>query len=288
MSWLARWQQEENLMFDSLHDKPKRADTVAFHSRAVERVIAAIRGRVDETISLGEMAAVAYMSRYHFNRTFRQITGVPPRRFLSALRIEAAAWMLLNTDHKVTDICLDVGYSSLGTFIRRFSVVLGISPMKLRLLGQGPARSLPHQKKDNTLNECAEAESTVGGRVRFPCSFSGPIFIGLFRTPIPEGAPVACAVSLYSDSYLLTPVPRGDYYLLAVGLPWPVTMNDYFSYGSALRGGGELVSVRDHRVECQDIWLRAAAPTDPPILLNLPFLLGKIAPGASLHEEVPA
>jgi AraC family transcriptional regulator len=275
-------------MFDSLNDKPKRPDTVAFHSRAVERVITTIRGRLDENISLGEMAAVAYMSRYHFNRTFRQVTGIPPRRFLSALRIEAATWMLLNTDHKVTDICLDVGYSSLGTFIRRFSVVLGISPMKLRLLGQGPVKSLPQQEKDNSQDECAEAEFSVEGRIQAPCSFSGPIFIGLFRTPIPEAAPVACAISLYSGSYLLTPVPRGDYYLLAVGLPWPVKMNDYFSYGSALRGGGELIAVRDHRVECQDIWLRAAAPTDPPILLNLPFLLSKIAPGAYLHEKVPA
>src|SRR5437899_4300363 len=55
----------------------KRQDTLACHSLAVQRVISAIRGRLDENISLTEMASVAYMSRYHFNRTFRQITGLP-------------------------------------------------------------------------------------------------------------------------------------------------------------------------------------------------------------------
>jgi transcriptional regulator GlxA family with amidase domain len=97
----------------------KRQDTLACHSLAVQRVIIAIRGRLDENISLTEMASVAYMSRYHFNRTFRQITGLPPRRFLSKLRVEAATRMLLNTNSSITEICLDVGYTSLGTFIRR-------------------------------------------------------------------------------------------------------------------------------------------------------------------------
>jgi AraC-like DNA-binding protein len=272
-------------MFDSPDQRPKRADTVEFHSRAVERVINSIRGRLDETISLGDMASVAYMSKYHFNRTFRQVTGIPPRRFLSALRMEAATWMLLNTDHKVTDICLDVGYSSLGTFIRRFSAMSGISPLKLRLMGQGPAKALPHEEKNSPPCQC-RSEATVAGMIQAPDSFSGPIFIGLFRTPIPEGTPVACAVTLYPGSYVLGPLARGRYYLLAMAIPWPVKVNDYFSYGSALRGGGQMISMRDHRVEGEDICLRAAAPTDPPILVNLPVLLGGFASGGNGLEAV--
>src|SRR5271167_3796038 len=112
-------------MLSTNGDKPRRSDTADFHTRAVQRVISTIRGRLDESISLTDMASVAYMSRFHFNRTFREITGLPPRRFLSALRVESATRMLLDTDHRVTDICLDVGYNSLGTFIRRFSEALG-------------------------------------------------------------------------------------------------------------------------------------------------------------------
>src|SRR5262249_12407032 len=125
--------------------KTKRSETADLHERAVQRVICTFRERLDENISLREMAAVAYMSRYHFNRTFRQVTGLPPCRFLTKLRVEAATRMLLDTDHSVTDICLDVGYTSLGTFIRRFSDLLGISPMRLRTLRQSPSQDLLRQ-----------------------------------------------------------------------------------------------------------------------------------------------
>jgi AraC family transcriptional regulator len=269
---------------DSEDHKPKRSYTIELHSRAVERVISAIRGRLDETISLREMAAIAYMSRYHFIRTFRQVTGVPPRRFLSALRVEAATRMLLNSNNSVTDICLDVGYSSLGTFIRRFSAVLGISPMRLRMLRRSTTKDLLGPMANGTSDKATYEQPVVMGRVLAPSSFSGPIFIGLFSSAIPEGVPVACSINLQSGSYLVTSVPPGRYHVLALGLPWPDGVNDYFRYETALRGG-ELITVSDSLAECPDISLRAAVPTDPPILLNLPRLLGKYqGPGKSAEE----
>ena len=260
-------------MLSTRGDKPRRPDTADFHTRAVQRVISTLRGRLDESISLKEMASVAYMSRFHFNRTFREITGLPPRRFLSALRLEAATRMLLDTDHRVTDICLDVGYNSLGTFIRRFSGALGVSPMKLRSIGRSSGQGLL-QQADTTSQSQARPECCVEGRILAPTSFSGPIFVGLFATRIPEGAPVACTVVYSSGEFRIAAAPRGKHYLFALGLPWPQRMSDFFSYESALRGGGELVSVDGDKTELRDICLRAAIPTDPPILVNLPFLLG--------------
>jgi hypothetical protein len=53
-------------------------------------------------------------------------------------------------------------------------------------------------------------------------------------------------------------------------------MYDYFRYEAALRGGGDMVIlVGDGTVECNEISLRTALPTDPPILLNLPGLLSR-------------
>lgn len=253
--------------------RPKRAYTAEHHSRAVERVISTIRGRLDEGISLTEMAGIAYMSPYHFNRTFRQVTGIPPRRFLSALRIEAATRMLLNTDHSVTDICLDVGYSSLGTFIRRFSRVLGVSPMRLRSRTRLSISDLLQPLTDNGDGATPGAQPSVRGRIAAPPSFSGPIFVGLFSSAIPEGAPVACTVTVRDGGYHIASVPPGTYYLLALALPWPDKLHDFFRYECALRGGGRLVKVSDGPVECEEITLRSALPTDPPILLNLPNLL---------------
>jgi AraC-like DNA-binding protein len=262
-------------MLDPHTGTPKHQDTLEFHSLAVQRVISAIRVRLDENISLAEMASVAYMSRYHFNRIFRQVTGLPPRRFLSKLRVEAAAQMLLNTDSSVTDICLDVGYTSLGTFVRRFSDVLGISPTKLRMLRQSPAKNLLYRAISGARDAPPDQRASVTGRIQCPPSFAGPIFVGLFPAPIPEGTPVACATTLRPGSYVISGVPKGRYYVFALGLPWPESLDGFFRYEAALRGGGQLVAVNHGTLECEEIYLRTVAATDPPVLLNLPFLLGK-------------
>jgi AraC-like DNA-binding protein len=255
--------------------RTKRGETAQFHAQAVSRVISAIRERLDDSISLKEMAGLAYMSRFHFNRTFRQVTGLPPRRFLSALRVEAATRLLLDTDQSVTDICMDVGYNSLGTFIRRFSNVLGISPMRLRSMRQTSTGNLLERANGDRVISRNEGGPFVLGRIRAPESFSGPIFVGLFATAIPEGAPAACTIQRSPGSFQIARAPRGRQYLFAVGLPWPEGVDDYFKYEGALRGGGQLVSVNNEVVQCGEICLRPATPTDPPILVNFPVLLSK-------------
>lgn len=262
-------------MLNPSYKKTKRPGTLDSHERAVQRVISTLRERLDEDISLEEMASVAYMSRYHFNRTFRQVTGLPPCRFLTKLRVEAATQMLLNTDNSVTNICLEVGYTSLGTFIRRFSDLLGISPMRLRALRHSLSRDFLRQLAGGPAGPEAHPSPRVTGRVQAPPSFSGPIFTGLFPSPIAEGTPVACAINLHPGPYLISPVPHGSYYVFALGLPWPDSLDDLFRYESALRGGGELIRVREGTVGCEQILLRAPALTDPPVLLNLPVLLDR-------------
>jgi AraC family transcriptional regulator len=244
--------------------RTKRGETAQFHAQAVSRVISAIRGRLDDSISLKEMAALAYMSRFHFNRTFRQVTGLPPRRFLSALRVEAATRLLLDTNHSVTDICMDVGYNSLG-----------ISPMKLRDMRQSSTGNLLEHAKVDAVISKNERGPFVIGRIQAPETFSGPIFVGLFATSIPEGAPTACTIQHVAGSFQIPRAPRGRQYLFAVGLPWPEGVDDYFKYDSAMRGGGDLVCVDSDVVQCREICLRPAMSTDPPILLNLPVLLSK-------------
>src|ERR1700716_965915 len=95
-----------------------RPATTAAHHEAVERVIQTMHDRLDEPLTLHEMSRIAYISPYHFNRIFRQITGIPPNQFFYALRLETAKRLLLTTNTSVTDVCFDVGYNSLGTFIR--------------------------------------------------------------------------------------------------------------------------------------------------------------------------
>ncbi len=82
------------------------------------------------------MSRVAYLSTFHFNRVFHQITGLPPAKFISAMRLDEAKRLLLNTNQSITDICFEVGYNSLSTFTRRFTQRVGLGPREFRYLAE--------------------------------------------------------------------------------------------------------------------------------------------------------
>ena len=78
------------------------------------------------------LASAAHLSRAHFIRSFRAAFGETPHRYLQRRRIERAMAMLRHTDTPVSEICLDVGFTSLGTFSRTFRDVVGASPRAYR------------------------------------------------------------------------------------------------------------------------------------------------------------
>ena len=90
-----------------------------------------------EPLDVRAVAAVAFISQAHFIRTFRTVFGETPHRYLQRRRVERSMFLLRETDRRVTDICLDVGFSSLGTFSRMFREIVGESPSAYRM-GNGP------------------------------------------------------------------------------------------------------------------------------------------------------
>jgi len=91
-----------------------------------------------EPLDVAALARAAHVSPAHFIRTFRATFGETPHRYLQRRRIERAMFLLRTTRRSVTDICLDVGFGSLGTFSRTFSTVVGESPSAYRLRGPSP------------------------------------------------------------------------------------------------------------------------------------------------------
>jgi AraC-like DNA-binding protein len=246
-----------------------RADTEINHHRAVERVIVAMRQRLDQNFSLEDMADVAYMSPFHFNRIFRQLTGVPPCQFMSALRLESARRLLVTTKMSVTEVCFEVGYNSLGTFIRRFTDLLGMSPRRMRSLSRLPLDPPPARSAEPV--EARPVETGLRGWITAPPDFQGVVFVGLFAAPIPQGRPEGCAVLAAPGPFRITSTPDGDYHLFAAGLTGVRESAGLFLYESALRAGGQRVEVREGRADLPgDLDLRPALPTDPPILMTFP------------------
>jgi AraC-like DNA-binding protein len=81
------------------------------------------------------LARVANVSEAHFIRTFRATFGETPHRYLQRRRVERAMFLLRETERTVTDICLDVGFNSLGTFSRTFRDIVGETPIAYRERG---------------------------------------------------------------------------------------------------------------------------------------------------------
>jgi AraC-like DNA-binding protein len=82
------------------------------------------------------LAQIACVSEAHFIRTFRATFGETPHRYLQRRRVERSMFLLRESDRSVTDICLDVGFGSLGTFSRTFRDIVGQSPTDYRLRAQ--------------------------------------------------------------------------------------------------------------------------------------------------------
>jgi len=95
-----------------------------------------------EPLNVAVVAAVAHVSEAHFIRCFRATFGETPHRYLQRRRVERSMFLLRETDRSVTDICLDVGFASLGTFSRMFRRIVGETPSAYRC-GHGPVVA-PH------------------------------------------------------------------------------------------------------------------------------------------------
>jgi AraC-like DNA-binding protein len=85
-----------------------------------------------QPLDVRAVAAVSFLSEAHFIRSFRACFGETPHRYLQRRRVERAMFLLRETDRSVTDICFDVGFTSLGTFSRTFREIVGETPSAYR------------------------------------------------------------------------------------------------------------------------------------------------------------
>jgi AraC-like DNA-binding protein len=100
----------------------------------------------DKPLDVPALARVALTSQAHFIRTFKDTFGETPHRYLQRRRLERAMALLRETQRPVTEICLEVGFTSLGSFSRTFTRVVGMSPSAYReawRAGAGTAGYVP-------------------------------------------------------------------------------------------------------------------------------------------------
>jgi AraC family transcriptional regulator len=268
-----------------------RESTTRLHYESVKRAIAAMRRQIGQPLSLRSLAKIGFASPYHFTRTFRSVTGLPPLHFLSALRLDAARTLLLHTRSKVIDICYEVGYSSVGTFTRRFTGSFGVSPRQFRALAQSPRHAMRHQQSLPVPHARLAGDRDFSGHVLVPSGFKGIVCVGLFSAPIPQSKPLACTIAAPNGDFHMQDAPLGKSFLFALGMELPIQARDCFCHDSVLRAGGQAIRISENDVSGDtDLILRAPLPTDPPILLFLADLMQKTKVGQrkdNLPDAIP-
>jgi AraC-like DNA-binding protein len=99
-----------------------------------------IDARYSEQLDVQALARRAHTSPAHFSRRFKRTFGETPHQYVLTRRIERAKHLLRETDRSVTEISLDVGFQSLGSFSAKFKAVVGGTPTEYRrkALGLSP------------------------------------------------------------------------------------------------------------------------------------------------------
>jgi len=106
-----------------------------------------VRDRIDreyaEPLDVEALARGANMSAGHLSRQFKLAFGESPYSYLMTRRIERAMALLRRGDMSVTDICFEVGCSSLGTFSTRFTELVGVPPSVYRQQAADETAGIP-------------------------------------------------------------------------------------------------------------------------------------------------
>ncbi len=106
-----------------------------------------VRDRIDREyarpLDVEELARGVHMSAGHLSRQFKLAFGESPYSYLMTRRIERSMALLRRGDFNVTEVCFEVGFSSLGTFSTRFSELVGMPPSVYREKESGAMAGIP-------------------------------------------------------------------------------------------------------------------------------------------------
>lgn len=113
-------------------DPHRVAPTHSFADARVAQTVRTIDRHPDASLTLDALAREAGLSRFHFLRTFEQITGITPHQYVRRARLREAAMRLVAETGTVLDIALDCGFGDISNFNRAFRAEFGMTPRAYR------------------------------------------------------------------------------------------------------------------------------------------------------------
>jgi AraC-like DNA-binding protein len=127
-----------------------------------------VRDRIDREyarpLNVDALAQDAHMSPGHFSRQFKAAYGESPYSYLMTRRVERAMALLRRGELSVTEVCFEVGCSSLGTFSSRFTELVGMRPSAYREQEAGATAGMPPCVAKQVTKPIRNREAPVTGR----------------------------------------------------------------------------------------------------------------------------
>ena len=226
-----------------------------------------LRTRFRDRVTIEDLSAYLAYSPSHLTRVFTAAVGTSPMDYLAAWRLHEAKHLLVTHRLGVAGTCHEVGYTSVGTFSRRFLRDVGTPPGALRRIADRIAeRTLP------TVSLLVPAAGRIRVRPQVPEEMRralGPApyqWVGTFPRPVPSGLPVTGTLRRHIDEVELPVVP-GAPWILATILPDGADVHEQLAPTRPL--------VARLRVPAEPVPgpvtlpVRAALPWDPAVLVAL-------------------
>jgi len=125
-----------------------------------------LRDLEDEPVSVSAVARASGLTRFHFIRLFKAVFGETPHQYRSRAQVEKAKHLLILTELSITDVCMAVGYSSLGSFSSLFSRRVGMSPSEFQRRYR-PASARERQLPASLIPGCLSLMATISDKEHF-------------------------------------------------------------------------------------------------------------------------
>jgi AraC family transcriptional regulator len=122
----------QNYVGTLAHDVSARATRAGLDRRRLTRVLDYIGANLEGDLTLGRLASIACLSRFHFSRAFKAAVGRSPHHYVSAKRLEYAKQLLGKEDQPLVDIALTLQFSCQANFTRAFREATGRTPAQYR------------------------------------------------------------------------------------------------------------------------------------------------------------
>lgn len=128
-----------------------------------------VRDRIDrdfaQALNVEALARSIHVSSGHLSRQFRLAYGESVYSYLMTRRIERAMALLRRGEHTVTEVCFEVGGSSLGTFSTRFTELVGVSPSLYKRDHARDAEGIPSCIAKQVTRPIRNREAVAAGKV---------------------------------------------------------------------------------------------------------------------------